>query len=253
MIDEQDSVIRAMGAVYGAGQTIPCTVKNVVYSGVLNRMSLITKGDKTFAAMQGNGGMEVLEVQCDSGIGMITDGTFDKKVFIMDRESKKVNLDSLMHKLFDTICSQVGSDLFCHNFYLKPDCFKYPISCDDRSIIMWVYFQFKLPNIKEDYNSKKDLEYFVTIQCAFWRKNKNAPIEIGIDYLPICQNNDCGFRITKNQAIELAKSSGFIKEGEKYSVSIEKYKWLIHKENDSYVEINMSNGTVSKAMYYNKI
>lgn len=163
-----------------------------------------------------------------------------------------VNADSLMNILQDSIISKIGFELFCENISMKYDCFKFPIKCENSGVVLRMTFDFKLPKIKEDVTSTSVLDYTLPIQCAFYRKTPNGPIEVGISRFPQCINGDCGFKITKNQAISLAKSSGFIKEGENYFITIEPYEWKLQK-GDKYINIDLITGNVSKVQTIIKI
>lgn len=157
---------------------------------------------------------------------------------------QEISLDSLMNNLQDSIISKIGEELFCKNFSLDYDCFEFPLNCNNRNIIMRIDFNFILPQIKEDTAKLDGYVHRVSIRSAFIRM-PNGAIKTNISYLPKCANNDCNFNISKNQAIKLAKSYGFIKDGDKYRTVIEPYSWEISKGNE-YINIDLISGKVSK-------
>lgn len=172
------------------------------------------------------------------------------------------NFDTLYLITQKYIISKVGEQVYCEYFDVSLNSF----SCKKNSRLFgaeyYLNFGFSLPNIlkgeSDDIDKSRSSYERVNLQikykeifqdnkfCDNYRPLQEAgdtilikakspekkPKLIKIIYpnFPTCVNGDCGFKITKDEAISIAKKNGIIKKDEKYSIEIStnnNWSWLI--------------------------
>jgi hypothetical protein len=164
-----------------------------------------------------------------------------KKKF--DEKMKIINFDSLLWKCQDYLIQRIGSAFYC----------KY-VDMDMTSFDNKINFGVQLPNIEQNENRGGKKYQYERMNIDFTiRRNKDGSFKEVVypTNIPVCNGlPDCGFVYTREKALEVVKSTGFLKEGSGYYIRPDGIDWEITLPEDKHggtysVKVNMQTGKQS--------